>query len=82
MSVVIDIVRQPAVLDSPAGEGRVTEAVSRREDPELVDERPATLEPLLDEEEDVPWDVSGQAAAHYPVIFSTLGGSGLARSES
>ena len=43
MGVVIDIVRQPAVLDSPAGEGRVTEAVSRREDPKLVDERSATF---------------------------------------
>ena len=42
-SVVIDIVGLPPVIDSLAGEATVTETVGGCQDPELVDESPATL---------------------------------------
>ena len=43
VSVVIDIVRLPPVIDSIALEATVTEAVGSSQDPELVDESPATF---------------------------------------
>ena len=70
LAEVTDVVIYPPFLHLPlpdpgAGE-LLTEAVGRGEDPDLVDEGPATLGPLLQPEEDVPGDVPGQAAANDP----------------
>ena len=43
ISVVIDIVWLPPVIDSLAAEGTVTETVGGRQHPELVDESSATF---------------------------------------
>ena len=70
LAEVTDVVIYPPlfhlpVLNPGAGE-LLTEAVGGREDPDLVDERPATLGPLLQPEEDVPGDVPGQTPADDP----------------